>query len=139
MKVFLLLIMLTIPLVAQDRDMPAKRRATRLPPQLIENPDSHIASGIAQAPTGYPVIIGTDVVPHNSIIGLYGTLLKRNNVAEVLIMANGKGYSLRVAVNPQLFPKLEMMVFRLPPEITGEVLVRTAGLTESNWVRFYVE
>lgn len=123
--------------MTQDRTYSPRRHP--VPPQLLENPDSHIASGLAQSPMGYPVIIGTDVVPRGSIVGLYGTLLKRNNVAEVLIVANGKEYSLKASAVPDLFPKLERVVFRLPPEITGEVLVRTTGLTESNWVRFFVE
>lgn len=140
MKTLLLISMLCIlalPAIAQDRSFSPRRLP--LPPQLIENPDSHIASGIAQAPTGYPVIIGSESVPRGSNVGLYGSLLKQNGVNEVLIMANGKEYSLRVAVNPQLFPKLEMMTFKLPNEITGEVLVSAIGLTYSNWVKFYVE
>lgn len=105
----------------------------------MENSDSHIASGIAQAPTGYPVIIGSEFVPRGSTVGLYGSSLKINGVDEVLILVKGKEYSLRAVVNRPFFPKLEMMTFRLPSEITGEVLVSAIGLTYSNWVKFYVE
>lgn len=133
-----LLCMLTITAVAQDRYVPA-RRSQNLPPQLLENPDSHIASGLAQSPYGYPINISIEPLPRGSVVGLYGMLLKRNGVHEVLIMANGKEYSLRVEVFSERFPKLEKLVFKLPHEISGEVLVSTVGLTRSNWVRFYVE
>jgi hypothetical protein len=136
MKALLLLIILAMPLVAQDRSFSPRRLP--LPPQLIENPDTHIASGIAQAPTGYPVIIGSESVPRGSTVGLYGSQLRVNGIDEVLILANGKEYSLRVVVNRPFFPKLELMTFRLPPEITGEVLVSAIGLTYSNWVKFDV-
>lgn len=138
MKTLLLLIALTLPLIAQDRQVNS-RRAYNLPPQLMEDTSTHTANGVAQAPTGYPVIIGSENVPRGSTVGLYGTLLKRNQVSEVLIIANGKEYSLRATVTSELFPKLEKLVFKLPPEITGEVLVSAIGLTYSNWVRFYAE
>jgi hypothetical protein len=140
MKVFAIvfLCMLAFTAVAQDRYI-AQRRAQNLPPQLIENPDTHTASGLAQSPYDYPINIGVDPLPRGSIIGLYGMLLRRNGVSEVLIMNGTKEYSLRVAVNSELFPKLEKLVFKLPEDITGEVLVSAIGLTYSNWVRFYVE
>lgn len=137
MKALLLLLILAMPLVAQDRSFSPRRLP--LPPQLIENPDTHIASGIAQAPTGYPVIIGSESVPRGSTVGLYGSQLRINGIDEVLILVNGKEYSLRAAVSRSFFPKWELMTFRLPPEITGEVLVSAIGLTYSNWVKFYVE
>jgi len=137
MKVLLMLVLLALPLVAQDRSYAPRRIPA--PPHLTENPDSRIASGLAQSLYGYPVNIGVDGIPAGSIVGLYGSNLKINSVDEVLILANGKEYSLRVSVNRTLFPRTEMMVFRLPPEITGEVLVSAIGLTYSNWVRFYVE
>jgi hypothetical protein len=134
----LLLFVLAIPAVSVAQDRSFSPRRLPLPPQLIENPDSHIASGIAQAPTGYPVIIGSESVPRGSTVGLYGSQLRINGIDEVLILANGKEYSLRVVVNRPFFPKLELMTFRLPPEITGEVLVSAIGLTYSNWVKFDV-
>lgn len=137
MKALLLLIILALPLVAQDRSFSPRRLP--LPPQLIENPDTHIASGLAQSPMGYPINISVDPIPRGSMVGLYGQFFKRNGVDEVLIISGAKEYSLRATVTPELFPKLEKLVFKLPPEITGEVLVSAIGLTYSNWVRFYVE
>ncbi len=137
MKALLLLIILALPMTAQDRAYSPRHQTS--PPRLLENPDSRIASGLAQSPYGYPINISVDPIPRGSIIGLYGMFLRRNGVNEVLIMANGREYSLRVVVMPELFPKLEKLVFKLPPEITGEVLVSAIGLTYSNWVKFYVE
>ena len=137
MKALLLLIILALPMTAQDRTYSPRRHP--VPPLLLENADSRIASGLAQSPMGYPINISVDPIPRGSTVGLYGQFFKRNGVDEVLIMANGREYSLRATVTPELFPKLEKLVFRLPPEITGEVLVSAIGLTYSNWVKFYVE
>lgn len=136
MKTLLLLIILALPMT-QDRAYSPRRHP--VPPLLLENADSRIASGLAQSPMGYPINISVDPIPRGSTVGLYGQFFKQNGVDEVLIMNGAKEYSLRVVVTPELFPKLEKLVFRLPPEITGEVLVSAIGLTYSNWVRFYVE
>ena len=85
MKTLLLLIILALPMTAQDRTYSPRRHP--VPPLLLENADSRIASGIAQAPNGYPVILGSDVVPRGSTVGLYGQFFKQNGVDEVLIMA----------------------------------------------------
>lgn len=140
MKTLLLLFFLSVTVTAQDRYLESPRQfAVRLPPQLMEGAGV-TANGIAQAPNGEPAfIVGFNRIPAGSIIGLYGSMLQRNDVAEVLIMANGKEYALAVDVYSQVFPNLEMVVFRLPSAVTGEVWVRAAGLRESNFVRFFVE
>jgi hypothetical protein len=138
LSLLLILCALVLPLAAQERHVAPKRFAY-LPPQLIENPDTHIASGLAQSPTGHPVYLDTGAAPRGSIVGVYGFLLKRNNVGSILLMMNGERFLVQAEVFPQFYPKLEMVVFRLPPNVTGEVAISAVGLTESNWVRFFVE
>lgn len=138
MKTLLLLTLLAFPLIAQDRQLSPRRNLPRAP-QLMANEDGY-ASGVAQSPYGYPVIIqGGDAIPSTSTVSLYGYSLRRNGVNEVLIIANRKEYSVPATVYNDLFPKLEKVAFRLPVDVTGEVWVSAIGLWHSNWVRFNVE
>lgn len=138
MKVLFLLFLLILPTMAQERQ---SRRAINLPPQLLEDASTHVAAGLAQSPSGAPIIIDTRPIPRGLIVSLFGTLMRVNGVREVLLVnvSDGKEYVLPGSVSGIWIPKLERVAFRLPNAASGEVWVRTIGIRESNWVRFYVE
>lgn len=139
MKVLLILLLLFIPAIAQDRSLPSVRRTLRLPPQLIES-DDHMAQGLAQSPMGYPIVLGDGFpIPSESIIGLYGESLLANDAEFVLLTTAQGEYTVAASAFLTMFPKLERIVFRLPEGASGEVWVRVIGMRESNSVRLNVE
>lgn len=141
MKVYLLVLLMILPVfaLAQDRSVQEIRSLKLQTPQLLEYPDLHIAAGIVQSPQGYPVMT-YDLIPAQSMIGLYGTSLRFNGVTKIVLQNQGGELLLDVDVWPVGWLKTEMMTFRLPPEVHGEVWVKTVGRFDvSNTVRFFVE
>jgi len=130
---------LLLPVSAQDREL-AERRELRInTPQLLEYPDLHIAAGLGQSPSGYPVML-YDLIPRQSTIGIYGKYLAENGVVDVLINNQGREFALDVQTHPMGWFRWEMATFRLPADVTGEVWIRTMGrFNESNIVRIFVE
>lgn len=125
--------------LAQDRTVQEIRSLRLQAPQLLEYPDLHIAAGIVQSSQGYPVMT-YDLIPAQSLIGLYGLSLKSNGVTKIILQNQGEELVVDVEVWPVGWLKLEMMTFRLPPEVHGEVWVKTMGRFDvSNTVRFFVE
>jgi hypothetical protein len=141
LKVYLLVLLMILPVfaLAQDRSVQEIRSLKLQTPQLLEYPDLHIAAGIVQSPQGYPVMT-YDLIPAQSTMGLYGHSLKSNGVTKIVLQNQGGELLLDVNVWPVGWLKLEMMTFRLPPEVHGEVWVKTVGRFDvSNTVRFFVE
>lgn len=140
MKVYLLVLLMILPVfaLAQDRGVQEIRSLKLQTPQLLEYPDLHIAAGIVQSPQGYAVMT-YDLIPAQSMMGLYGHSLKSNGVTKIVLQNQGGELILDVDVWPGWL-KTEMMTFRLPPEVHGEVWVKTVGRFDvSNTVRFFVE
>lgn len=142
MKTLLLLAMLlccSFLASAQDRQLDESRKLNLNEPQLLEYPDLGIAAGIAQSPSGLPVMMH-ELIPVQSRIGIYGKYLAGNGVRSVILQNQGREFVLEAEAWPAGFFKLEMLTFRLPVDVHGEVWVRTLGrLDQSNAVRFYVE
>lgn len=140
-KNLLIMLMLLLSIVAfgQERKISEIRSLKPYTPQLLEYPDLHIAAGIAQSPQGYAVMT-YDLIPAQSLIGLYGQSLKSNEVTKIILQNQGGELVIDVDVWPVGWLKLEMVTFRLPPEVHGEVWVKTLGRFDvSNTVRFFVE
>ena len=142
LKVYLLVLLMILPVIglAQDRSVQGIRSLKSYTPQLLEYPGLHIAAGIVQSPQGYPVMT-YDLIPAQSLIGLYGQSLKVSGVTKALLQYQGEELVVDVEVWPVGWLKLEIMTFRLPPEVHGEVWVKTMGRFDnaSNTVRFFVE
>jgi len=125
--------------LAQDRKVQEIRSLKPYTPQLLEYSDRHIAAGIVQSPQGYAVMT-YDLIPAQSLMGLYGQSLKVSGVTKAVIQNQGEEFIIDVQVWPVGWLKIEVMTFRLPPEVHGEVWVKTRGRFDvSNTVRFFVE
>lgn len=142
MKTYLLILLMILPVfaLAQDRTVQEIRSLKPYTPQLLEYPDLHIAAGIVQSPQGYAVMT-YDLIPAQSLMGLYGQSLKVSGVTKAVIQNQGEEFIIDVQVWPVGWLKIEVMTFRLPPEVVhGEVWVKTRGRFDvSNTVRFFVE
>jgi hypothetical protein len=134
-----LMLLLSTLAFGQERTVSEIRSLKPYTPQLLEYPDLHIAAGIVQSPQGYAVMT-YDLIPAQSLMGLYGQSLQVSGVTKAVIQHQGEELVLDVEVWPVGWLKIEVMTFRLPPEVHGEVWVKTMGRFDvSNTVRFFVE
>lgn len=137
MKTLALVLLLSLSVMAQDRQPGSTRRAVPSVPVLMTIGDD-IASGFAQTPWGWPMMLYGGFVPPGSTVGIYGTSL--SGVAFVMIENDGRELVKPVVISSAGLLKLEMMVFRLPVGLSGEVRIRVVSrFNQSNMVRFWVQ
>lgn len=123
---------------AQDRSL-YELRKTWETPRLIEYEGlGGIAAGIAQSPEGYPVML-YEPLPVASTVGIYG-----NNLADVseiqITTEEGRELRLPAVVFPMGFFKIDILHFRLPGDVRGEIWIKAVSRTrESNLVRLFVK
>ena len=130
---------INLGLLIQDRQLAELRPAVRFTPTLFEMPNG-IAAGIAQYPQGYALPLSDTPVPSGSIVGIYGLSLTVNQTDSLVLWNEEKktGIVVPVEIWPYWFG-MEIVTFRLPPDVHGEVKVWIAGRLASNRVRLVVE
>lgn len=136
---FILSVALVSLTFSQDRQL-STRRTFQAPPSLATLWDTDFAAGIAQTPYGYALPLSSgDPIPASSNVGLFGHFFLNNGANKVLLWSN----SVVIAVDAQAmtypYPGLEMILFRLPENVHGEVWVTVAGRQVSNTARIIVE
>ncbi len=144
MKTYLLILLMILPVFALAQDRDVRVRSLKQPSSQLmgysnlDNSLIPIAAGIVQSPQGY-ALTTHDLIPAESLIGLYGQSLIINGVQKALLQNQGAEIVVEAHTWPVGWLKIEMMTFRLPPGVRGEVLVKTLGRDASNTVRFFVE
>ncbi len=139
MKIFFSLLLcasFALCVVAQDRSLPS-RRAFQSAPVFLTITGTQDAAGIAQSPQGHAVPLHIAPAPQWSLVGLYG----RGFAGVSLVMLwHDNGVTIAPVESVRsIFPGIEMIVFRLPAGVTGEVWITTIGRQSSNIVRLTVE
>lgn len=142
MKLFsytLLLCLCVGPFVAaQDRGLLELRKTWETPRLMEYEGLAGIAAGIAQSPEGYPVML-YNPLPVGSLVSIYGNNLA--DVSEILITTEeGRELTVPFVILPMGYFKLEMLHFRLPVDVRGDVWLKAVSRTrESNLVRLLVK
>lgn len=119
----------------QDRTPPL-RRQFQPSPQLVTYPDTDNAAGIAQTPHGYALSL-SGPVPAGSIVGIYGYRLVSSSASKILLWSD-TGVMV-VDCDAWRYAFFEMVTFRLPANLYGDVWVTTLGRQTSNTVRITIE
>lgn len=115
------------------------RRTVQPSPKLATLLDSDDAAGIAQAPNLDVIVLSGRPIPSGSTVGIYGSHLVKNNVTKLWLATDGVAQSVDAEAYSMRLPNLEIVVFRLPGNVRGEVWVTAAGRQISNPVRIIVE
>ena len=133
---FLFCAAFTASALAQDRTVPS-RRVFQPSPQLSVIHDTDNAAGIAQTPYGHALTLGGPI-PAGSTVGVYGHFLLRS-ANKVLLWSDGGVVVVDAETSRYPFFGLEMVTFRLPVDLRGDVWVTTVGRLNSNTVKIVVE
>lgn len=137
MKLFLLLLALTLPITAQERTL-SHRRAIQPAPVLSTYTGTDDAAGVAQSPQGYALPLYAAPLPAGSRVSIYGRSLV-NSGGIVLLWHSGGILTVPATTARGLFPGVELVTFRVPEFVTGEVWVMVTGRQSSNLVRLQME
>ena len=137
-KVIALLLFLSVAALAQDR-VPPSRRTTTLSPQLTVITDTDHAAGFIQTSYGYPLALTGDLIPASSTVGIFGQYLTSNSTSKVSLWSDNGVQVVDATVWQYPFFGLEVLIFRLPVDLHGNVYVTTLGRQASNTVKITVE
>ncbi len=135
---FLLSLFLVSIIPAQSRS-PKPRRTAQTAPRLLTVTDTDLAAGLAQTPQGYPQSLGNGSIPAQSTIGIYGRFLVSSGADKVILWSDIGILVVDARASRNSFPGLDMIVFRLPANLHGDVWITTVGRQASNTVKITVE